>query len=189
MHFRFEPLRATQAAAVLVKHAGEGNCINYMKLIKLLYLADRKALIDTGSPITGDRVVNMKNGPVLSAVYDSIKGDRRYTSTAWPKHFRKEGFEVRLVADPGDGELSDYDVDTLSELGQRHRHDDPWAMVRFVHRLPEWKLPEDDGGADPLSYEEILRKAGFSEAEVAEYAEQNDAISEVEDAVFSATCS
>ena len=43
---------------------------DYIKLIKLLYLADRAALIETGSPITGDRYVSMKFGPVLSNVFE-----------------------------------------------------------------------------------------------------------------------
>ena len=37
----------------------------YIKLIKLMYLADRRCLIETGFPITGDRMVSMPKGPEL----------------------------------------------------------------------------------------------------------------------------
>ena len=42
-------------------------------LIKLLYLADRKALLESGYTITGDGMVSMPLGPVLSTIYDWIQ--------------------------------------------------------------------------------------------------------------------
>jgi uncharacterized phage-associated protein len=44
----------------------------YIKLIKLLYLADREALLRWGRPITTDRHVSMPKGPVVSQIYDLI---------------------------------------------------------------------------------------------------------------------
>lgn len=61
MEFIFDEHKATQAAAYLLRRGG--GRMRYMKLIKLLYLADRTALIETGSPITGDRFVAMKLVP------------------------------------------------------------------------------------------------------------------------------
>ena len=46
--------------------------MNYTKFIKLLYLADRAALIRWGRPISTDRYVSMKHGPVLSNVFDLV---------------------------------------------------------------------------------------------------------------------
>ena len=48
--------------------------MSYMKLIKLLYLADREALLRWGRPITFDAYVSMDRGPVLSSVLDLING-------------------------------------------------------------------------------------------------------------------
>src|ERR1022692_1541243 len=42
--------------------------MNYMLLIKLLYLLDRRALSLWGRPVTGDDYFSMKYGPVLSEV-------------------------------------------------------------------------------------------------------------------------
>ena len=53
--------KATQAAARLLRLAG--GKLNHMKLMKLLYLADRRALIQWGRPITFDWYVSMPHGP------------------------------------------------------------------------------------------------------------------------------
>lgn len=168
---------------MLVQHAGEADrTINYTKLLKVLYLADRKALIETGCPITGDRIVNMNNGPVLSEVYDCIKHLSGKPHSAWGQHFHKEGYSVRLVADPGDSELSDYDVDLLTALAAKYRSHSFGQMVNIVHKLKEWHAPED-GGADPVDYEDVLRAEGLSDERIAEYTEQNEAMNVFEDAV------
>jgi len=49
MILRFQHERATQAAARLLQR--RGGRMSYMKLLKLLYLADRKALLSVGRPI------------------------------------------------------------------------------------------------------------------------------------------
>ncbi len=49
-NIKFDEVRATQAAAVLLKLAG--GQMNYTKLIKLLYLADKQTLARVGKPLT-----------------------------------------------------------------------------------------------------------------------------------------
>src|SRR4051812_9596906 len=52
MRISFNEQKATQAAARLLEL--RGGRISYLKLIKLLYLADREALLQWGRPITTD---------------------------------------------------------------------------------------------------------------------------------------
>lgn len=66
---------------LLEKHGGR---LNYTKLIELLYLADREMINQTGYPITGDSYCLVKNGPVLSRVYDLIRGDKVTNQTKAP---------------------------------------------------------------------------------------------------------
>ena len=66
----FDEKKATQAAACFLKLADGG--LNYMVLIKDLYLADRQALAGWGRSITNDKYYSMKCGPVLSNVLDQI---------------------------------------------------------------------------------------------------------------------
>jgi hypothetical protein len=49
---KFDERKATEATALLLSL--RGGQMHYMKLIKLLYLADRRALLRWGIPITTD---------------------------------------------------------------------------------------------------------------------------------------
>jgi uncharacterized phage-associated protein len=169
MQFRFQPLRATQAAGVLVRLAG--GRLNYTKLLKLMHLADRRSLLETGAPITGDRVVNMDKGPVLSTVYDCIKG-KAPECTSWQECFRIEHFDLVTVADAGDSELSDYDVEVLEALHRQYRSHTLTQMIDVAHRLPEWKDPAP-AKAKPVSHEQILEASGASREQVRAYNELN----------------
>jgi Protein of unknown function (DUF4065) len=72
MHFQFRFEKALQATGVLLELAG--GRMEYLRLLKLLYISDREMIAESLSPITGDRVVAMNHGPVLSQIYDLIKG-------------------------------------------------------------------------------------------------------------------
>ena len=47
------------------------DAMSYMRLLKLLYLAERKSLAETGRPILGDRTIAMQQGPVMEATGDT----------------------------------------------------------------------------------------------------------------------
>ena len=64
--------RAAQTAAFFISRAG--GTIELLKLMKLMYLAERESLVKYGEPITGDVLVSMKHGPVLSNTLDHING-------------------------------------------------------------------------------------------------------------------
>jgi uncharacterized phage-associated protein len=53
LNLSFDESKATEAAAFLLSRSDQ--TMNYMKLIKLLYLTDREALIRWGRPISTDR--------------------------------------------------------------------------------------------------------------------------------------
>lgn len=167
MQFKFDERRASQAAAVLLKLAGGRQ--NYTKLIKLLYLADRQALVETGSPITGSRLVNMANGPVLSHVYDRIKGQP--ARSLWGDFIRTAGYDVELLKEPGDSELSDFDVELLGELHRKYEKYTYSQMIDVVHRLKEWEDPGE--GVLPLSPDDVVRAAGATDEALEEYRERN----------------
>ena len=53
MTFRFDYDKALQAAGVLLSL--DGDRMERIRLLKLLYIADRELLAETGRTITGDR--------------------------------------------------------------------------------------------------------------------------------------
>jgi uncharacterized phage-associated protein len=127
-----------------------------MRLIKLLYIADRESLQETGVPITGDRVVAMNRGPVLSNVLSLIKGEHS-DGEAWDRVVRKEQYNVHLIDDPGNGALSRYQIRKLTDVSERHVGDDEWAMVHVTHKFNEWKRNKPEkGGCNDIPVEHIL---------------------------------
>ena len=66
-HIFDEKVAANMAAAFLFLAGGE---LYFLKLMKLMYLAERKSYQLYAEPIVGDRMVSMNYGPVLSNTYN-----------------------------------------------------------------------------------------------------------------------
>src|SRR5688572_28382921 len=83
---RYDERKTTAAAAFLISIA-KARQIKYIRLIKLLYMADREAWTRYGRPITGDTYVAMEHGPVLSQTYDQIRaeGEAEEPTGLWQK--------------------------------------------------------------------------------------------------------
>jgi len=167
MKFVFNDRKTAQAAAYLLKrHDGS---LPYIVLIKLLYLADRQSLLDRGYPITGDRMVSMPKGPVLSEVLNLISYgsfQEVKTSSAWFEYVSDPvQYEVALATqDPDQDELSRNEIGLLDQIYEQYGKMDRWALVEFTHHLPEWTDPQ--GSSLQIRPEEILLGAGRSQDEV-----------------------
>jgi uncharacterized phage-associated protein len=168
MRFHYNATKAAEAAAFLIRL--KGGEIDLLALMKLLYLADRKALIETGVPITGDLMVNMPHGPVLSLTYDQTK---------WPSKGRESHPWCRLIRDrEGNAlglrspetvsfdNLSDYEKETLRSVFDQFGDLDPWDLSTITHDLPEYHDPE--GSSSPIDHRELLEKAGVDKERIAE---------------------
>ncbi|MDB9491045.1 Panacea domain-containing protein [Dolichospermum circinale CS-534/05] len=167
IQFRFHPEKAVEAAAILMKLHGKP--IKYLGLLKMLYIADRIALERIEQPITGDHYVSMDYGPVLSGVYDLIKGKPVDDALPlWSEYISPgdKNFFVYLVKDPGNDELCEEEEEILQEVYQTFGHLDPFQVAEWTHDLPEWKDPH--GSAIPILVEDILKNVGKSEEEIEE---------------------
>lgn len=152
----FDEMKATQAAARFLKLRGEK--MSYMKLLKLLYMADRTALLRWGKPITTDRWVAMKYGPVLSTVYSLIVDEQAAQSSGvWSRYVSSpERYEVSLLQEeiPND-RLSRAEEKLIDEMYESYGHYSRWDLVDHLHKvLPEWKSPGDT--SVPISLRDIL---------------------------------
>lgn len=175
---RFREEKATEAAAHLLR--ARGGQMSYMKLLKLMYLADREALLRLGRPITFDAYVSMKNGPVLSRTYALIsEGPPPAVSSVWDECIsRPQAYSVTLQRDCEPIHLSRAELALLTEIFQEFGHRNRWELVDFCHTLPEWRDPGDS--ALPISYADILASGGRSPAEIAEIEEELEASAEAD---------
>ena len=156
--------KTTQAASLFLKLRTEK--MSYMKLIKLLYLADREALIRWGRPISYDLYVSMDHGPVLSKTLNLInESDVSDAQKYWSTYITAPlgDHEVNIIGDPGTDNLSEAEEELLNEIFSKYGKMSRWEIRDYVHTLPEWIDPK--GSAIPIEYEDILLREGKTEAE------------------------
>ena len=165
MRLRFNEAKVAQAAAVLL--ALRGGKMSYMKLVKLLYLADRESLLRWGRPLSTDVHVSMDHGPVLSQTLDLIYEDpSNVQGQVWSKYISAPAnYEVQLVSTefPTD-ELSKAEKKLIASVFERFGKLSRWQIRDYVHELPEWVDP--NGSAIPISYASILRAGGKTDEQI-----------------------
>jgi uncharacterized phage-associated protein len=163
MAIPFDEQKATEATAYLLKL--RGGQMSYMKLIKLLYLADREALNRWGFPLTTDWHSSMPHGPVVSNIYDLIR--RRKSGEYWTRYISEpfDDKQVQLERDdcPTD-KLSRAEESLLVELFDKYKTWTRWQLRDLTHELPEWEDPA--GSSIPIGIDEILRAQGATDEEI-----------------------
>src|SRR5260370_865037 len=150
--------KTVQAIGVLMRQDGV-RCMNYMRLLKLLYIADRETLRRTGRPIVGGPVTAMERGPVLEEVFDLIRGRHRQMPL-WDEYLRTSHFNLQLLKDPDVGQLSRYEIETLQDAARRHADDDEWELSRLTHEFPEWKKNNPGTSSRPIPLTDVLEAVG-----------------------------
>lgn len=159
---------AQMAAFLLTKRGGR---MSHLKLMKLLYLADREAMSRYGTPISGDRVVAMPHGPVLSMTLNLMDGDVESSPDGWDTWISdKESHELSLKTSvPQDAldELSPADLEVLEEIWGRFGHMSRWEIRDYTHKhCHEWRDP--NGSSMPIAYDDVFMALGRTKGEAAE---------------------
>jgi hypothetical protein len=106
---QFDEFKTIQAASILLKKAS--GCMNYLALIKMLYIADCKALSTWGKSITDSCYSITENGIILSEVFDLINEFK--PGKIWKLYLQKNGSFIKLIKEPGEDELCKADEKLL----------------------------------------------------------------------------
>lgn len=174
--------KAAEAAAVFLNHA-DGHELSRIKLMKLLYLADRQAIAEYGSTISNDRLVAMPFGPALSRTLSAMRHPEsaprewsRWVLTVPPHtHRLAPGADVAEVA-----MLSDAEISVIDQTWARFGSWDQWDLKNWTHdpaNIPEWTDPQ--GSSFAITLEELGRAVGMPETEVQALVEQQKELEEV----------
>ncbi|EPT0794496.1 TPA: Panacea domain-containing protein [Yersinia enterocolitica] len=151
----FSEERVAQMAAYLLSR--DGGRMAYLKLIKLLYLSDRKSLDLFGDSISGDRFVAMKHGPVLSQTYDLVKNGGEDEDKGWNHWISgKENYEVALkralISHDSLDELSEADIEVMDSIFTEFGNMNKYQIRDFTHdHCAEWQNPGQTSVAIPMS--------------------------------------
>jgi len=140
----------------------------HLKLMKLLYLSDRQSLKLYESSISGDHVVAMPHGPVLTMTLDYINGAVSSSVNAWESLISDRSHHqvsLRKAVSRDDlDDLSDADISILESTWKKFGEYSQWELVEYTHtHCKEWKDPQ--GSSHPISFASIFRALGRSHAE------------------------
>lgn len=161
---------AQMAAYLLLKRGGR---MAYLKLMKLLYLANRKSLIERGRMMVDDKLYSMKHGPVMSNTLDLIRNRAHVNGEHWYNLLQTIDNDLTLRLDPREMDadevfdtLSRSDVRILDEVYSRFGHMNRFDLRDMTHLeefCPEWQNPGNS--RRPIDKKDILLLEGKSEAE------------------------
>ena len=134
--------------------------INHLKLMKLIYLANRKFMEKYDLPIVFDDCVSMDCGPALSQTVNLSNGN--ILNPIWEDLIKSEARHSRTlhkdISVEALDELSRADLGVLNEIWEEYGALDQWELVEMTHSqdvCPEWENPH--GKALPIPYERILK--------------------------------
>lgn len=171
----FNERKVAQMAAYLLKK--RGGCMAHLKLMKLLYLADREAMARYGVPISGDRVVSMPHGPVLTMTLNLMDGDVESSPNGWDAWISdKANNELSLNRELSEvelDELSQADIEVLEDVWAKFGKMSRWEIRDYTHTLPEWEDP--NGSSNAIPHRKILMAMGRSEEEAAHFCAEIEA--------------
>lgn len=164
----FQEKKAAQVAAFFIFKAG--GQLEILKLMKLMYLAERESLKRFGESITGDAFVSMPHGPVLSITLNHIN---HFVSSAqndgWDSWIADRANnmlalkDASMVRDERDlGALSRADLTVLNDIWREFGHFSAWALREKTHNglCPEWSDPK--GSSRPIPMLKLLEELGHS---------------------------
>ncbi len=150
--FKYDPQKAKHATLFLLHR--HGGAMGRMKLLKLVFFADRQHLAEHGRPIVGGTYVAMPHGPVPSELYDEIKTVRR--SSDW---LAIDGVKVVATQRPDEDELSESDLEAIAFIDREFGRYDTFSLRNLTHRLEAWRRHYLNDGSSHLLPYEAMRNA------------------------------
>lgn len=168
MQTGFDERKSTQLAAQFLSLAG--GKMEYIRLIKLLYIADREALRRWQYPLTGDTYYSLRHGPIVSSIYDLVTEDPEFSEpTFWGTHIKTSRYDVLLEREPSTDALAPAEITLVHEIHKKYEDTNTWNLVKMTHEeFPEWEPP--GVSRVPITYEAILKAVGVDEDEAKERA-------------------
>jgi len=160
--------KAAQAAAFFaIKNGGQ---IPQLKLLKLLYLADREHLDKYDMPILFDCYVSMKKGPVPSLTRyciqgrtpDKIKADWSKVKAEWGEFIDDEAIAVSVRKNVSDVDLDEFNKierGSLEAVWNKFGRMNGGQLSTWTHEhCGEWEAPP--AAPRSISYKRILECLG-----------------------------
>lgn len=142
--------------AVLWLLGRHGGTLNKLKLVKLLFLADKEHLIRYGRPIVGGQYYAMPHGPASSQLLNHI--NEAAHKGVCPFVLKDNLVLSQTPADKD--ELSESDIKILDAINQQYGNVHWWALRNLTHLLAEyiknWRRKQEGSKRHPIPYEDLF---------------------------------
>ncbi|MDR2100115.1 MAG: SocA family protein [Campylobacteraceae bacterium] len=148
--------------------------MNFLKLMKELYLIDRESIAERDTSISGDVYFSLPHGPVLSATKNLLddlklgKTDRHNPLNdfldAEKSNRYNNIYDIVLKKVPEYDLLSEKDKEYIEKISKQFKDYSPKKIKEYTHELPEWTDP--NGSNIKIRFQDIMRALGKSEDEI-----------------------
>jgi len=172
MLLNFDLDKAVAATAYIIER--DGGQSDMFPLIKKVYLADRSALIKWGNSITGDSFAALEKGPIVSGIYNLVKGEGyEPDQIKWNDVIqRRHPHTMFLRKHPDKGVLSEREKEVLEE-SRKTINAIRGSIPNWFHKnCREWIDPGHS--STPIDPSVILRLAHKSEEDIRRLEEANE---------------
>ena len=156
IQYQFDIDKAIATMVAFLKHIEP---TDKLKLIKLLYLADRDCFLEFGHPITGDQPVAMKHGPVPSGCLDVLNGEMESKVFSF-LHVHDKTVTLATAAPSDLYEFADHEKQIVENTIRKYGNMTTPEIYDAVHDLPEYQDCYIPGTSTKIPYEKILRHHG-----------------------------
>ena len=168
MKTHFDIYKAAQAAHFFITRAGGE--MEILRLVKLLYLTDRRSLEARRIPVVGGTYYSLKHGPITSEVLDLINDGTREGNSPWEQMISDRA-NHRIAAN---GAVETYDalspseMRLLEEVWQQFGATAQWDLVAWTHRhCEEWSDPR--GGRAEISARKLAESFAWKPSEIDDF--------------------
>ncbi len=154
----FRARKAAQLANFFAAKSPKGE-IDKLKLIKLIYLSERKHVAEYLTPMIFDELYSLPHGPICSGTLNGI--DQHVQKDIWSIYITKNGNKIypyrRLDRSQLD-ELNDVEIEIAEKIWAEFEGMTASQIRNYTHEhCPEYTETQ---GRVPIAYSDILRAVG-----------------------------
>ena len=165
---QYSEKKAAQIAAFFIFKAGGQTEI--LKLIKLMYFAERESFARYGEPLTGDSLFSLDHGPILSNTLNHINNLTDSEPGGWETWIKDRENHIVSLQDDSDPTgklilLSDADLEILADTWAKFGGFTASQLRNLSHeKCEEWEDP--NGSSLPITYSRILKCVGYKDPDI-----------------------
>jgi uncharacterized phage-associated protein len=177
----FRAEKAAQFSALLIQRS-DGQ-IDKLKLIKMLYLAERESVMERGRPIFYDEYYSLEHGPICSNSLNALNGHA--DDDVWSEYIvvadKKNILASKRKNREEMNQISKSDFSILESVWNKFGWMTTSQVRNWTHKNCGEYVEVGPGSRLPITYESLYKELGYQEAaqmaaHIAEYRNSEAAV-------------